>query len=47
MAMIKHWLHEQPSSNFGRFTSQAAQAAWLERRYWDHMGKTMGVESRG
>ena len=47
MAMIKHWLHERPSRDPERFASQAARAAWLERRHWDHMGKIMGVESRG
>ncbi|MDK2955417.1 MAG: hypothetical protein PWQ57_913 [Desulfovibrionales bacterium] len=47
MAMIQHWLHERPSNDPERFSNQAAQAVWLEKRYWETMSKIMGASGRG
>lgn len=42
--LIKHWLHEQPSASLDEFTRQAAQAVWLDTRYWTNMGKLHGTK---
>ena len=38
-ALIGHWLHTEPEEDLEAWAAQVAQAAWLEIRYFEALGK--------
>lgn len=44
-ALIRHWLHIEPSNNMDTFIKQTAQAMWLEKRHWQFYSKLWSSDS--
>jgi hypothetical protein len=42
-ALIVHYLHAEPSDDLEAYLRQAARAIYLERRYFENLGRLMGA----
>lgn len=40
--MILHWLHTAPAEDLGELADQVREAAWMERRYFQALGRIFG-----
>jgi len=39
-ALIKYWLHELPAEDMDEYTTQAAQAVFVEERYFKNLNSS-------